>query len=170
MKVSVVNERRILLVELEGQPALEIVNKTPITPESEKAVDTFFNNWKIIRGIPLIVPKRDAFVSPSIKEKRNRTQYPFFERVKRICEAFAGRECFYHEDAMKLNGTAIQTTYDDLRMMVEMDKLIIINGKTAFAWKVITSDYPKVVSPEEVAKHISNIRSEEAVIRDNKTI
>lgn len=163
MKVSVVNERKVLRIELEGQ-SLEIVNKTSITPESEKAIDTFFNNWRIIRGIPLI------FVSPSVKGQRNRTQYPFKERIQRICEAFTGRERFYQKDAMKLNGTAIWTTYQDLEKMVAMKKLIIVDDKTAFAWKVITSDYPRVLSPDEIQKRNSDRMSEEGVFRDNRTI
>lgn len=172
MKVSVVNERKVLRIELEGQ-VLEVVNKTPITPESEKSVDTFFSNWKIVRGIP-IVPVKDAFVSPSIKEsikqKSNKTPYSFPERVKRICEAFAGRERFYHKDAKALNETSVQTTYDDIEKMVAMNKLIIVDDKTAFAWKVITPDYPKALSPDDIAKRKSDIRSEEGVIRDNKII
>ncbi len=158
MKVSVVNERKVLRIELEGQPAMEIVNKTPITPESEKVIDVFFSNWKIIRGMPLIVPNKDTFVSPSIKEKRNRTQYSFTERVQRICEAFTGWGHFHQKDAMKLNSTAVWTTYQDLDRMVKANKLIIIDDKPAFAWKVITPDYPKVLSQEDVARRISDIR------------
>lgn len=169
MKVSVVNERKVLRIELEGQ-SLEIVNTKPITEDSERSVSVFFDNWKIIRGIPLIVPNRDTFVSPSIKGQKNKTQYTLKERMQRICEGFASRECFYQKDAMRLNGTAVQTTYDDLKTMVAMNKLIIINGKTSFAWKVITSDYPKVLSLEDMAKHRADICSEEGVIRDNRTI
>lgn len=170
MKVSVVNERKLLRIELEGQPAIEIMNKTPVTEESEKAIVTFFDNWKILRGIPIIVPNRDTFVSPSIKEKRNKTQYTLKERMQRICEAFGSRERFYHTEARKLNGTAVQTTYDDLKEMVAMKKLIHVDDKIALAWKVITPDYPKVLSLDDITKHRADIRSEEGVIRDNRTI
>lgn len=176
MKVSVVKEQKVLRIDMEGY-SLEIVNKTPVTSESERTIEAFFSNWKIIRGIPFVsAPAVMASPAQRVleahhamnkqKKHREQTPYSFPVRVTRICEAFETKKSFCEKDVRDLNSTSMWTAYTDIHKMVRMNKLVRVDD----GWKVVTPDHPSTVSDAERISRISNIRSDERVFKDGITI